>query len=76
VINAVNAGDIQVLGPPVADETIGRSSWGFVPAAQTAGSLAGGLLAARRQPRRPLLTGVAVTFVDVVPLTLLGTRPC
>lgn len=75
VINAVNTGGMQVLGPMVADETIGRSSWGFVLAAQTVGSFAGGLLATRWHPRRALLVGVVVTFADVVPLALLGQAP-
>ncbi|GAB2993257.1 MFS transporter [Amycolatopsis acidiphila] len=75
VVNAVNAGAMQVLGPRVADDTIGRSAWGFVLAAQTIGSLAGGVLAARWQPRRALLIGVAVTLIDAAPLALLAEAP-
>ncbi|KAA9161400.1 MFS transporter [Amycolatopsis acidicola] len=75
VINAVNAGAVQVLGPLVADHGIGRAAWGFVLGAQTIGSLCGGVLVVRWQPRRPLLIGVAVTFVDAVPLLLLAHAP-
>ncbi|GAA4667300.1 MFS transporter [Amycolatopsis dongchuanensis] len=70
VVNAVNAGAVQVLGPVVANGTIGRAAWGFVLAAQTVGALAGGVLAARWQPRRALLVGVAVTFADALPVVL------
>lgn len=75
VVNAVNAGAVQVLGPQVADETIGRPAWGFVLAAQTVGALAGGVLAARWQPRRALLIGVVVTLGDALPLALLAEAP-
>jgi MFS family permease len=75
LVNAVNVGGIQVLGPLVADATIGRPAWGFVLAAQTIGSLCGGLLATRWQPRRALLIGVSMTFVEVVPLALLAQAP-
>jgi MFS family permease len=75
LVNAVNVGGIQVLGPLVADDTIGRPAWGFVLAAQTIGSLCGGLLATRWQPRRALLIGVSLTFVEVVPLALLAQAP-
>jgi hypothetical protein len=47
VVNAVVAGGVQVLGPTIADATIGRPAWGFVLATQTFGALAGGLVAAR-----------------------------
>lgn len=58
-INAAAAGSIQVLGPTVADSTFGRSWWGGVLAAQTAGMVVGGLVALRLRPRRLLLVGVA-----------------
>jgi MFS family permease len=75
VVNAVNAGAMQVLGPQVADDTIGRPAWGFVLAAQTVGALTGGVLASRWQPRRALLIGVAVTLADAAPLALLAEAP-
>ncbi|WP_229880559.1 MFS transporter [Amycolatopsis bartoniae] len=75
VVNAVNAGAVQVLGPLIADHTIGRRAWGLILAAQTIGALAGGVLAARWQPRRALLVGVAVTFADVLPLVFLVQVP-
>ena len=45
VLNAGLSGGIFVLGPVVADDTIGRRAWGFVLAAQTAGMIVGALVA-------------------------------
>ncbi|MDA0562778.1 MFS transporter [Streptomonospora sp. S1-112] len=75
VVNAVFAGGVKVLGAGVADETIGRGLWGLVLSAETAGALLGGVLAARWQPRRALLFGVALTAVDALPLLTLGYAP-
>ena len=75
VVNAALVGGIQVLGPLVADESIGRTAWGLVLAAQTAGALVGGFVAARWRPRRALLAGVALTAVDALPLLLLAGVP-
>ncbi|WP_024874778.1 MFS transporter [Saccharomonospora piscinae] len=75
VVNALIAGCVVVLGPVVADETFGRAAWGLVLAAQTAGAFVGGVLAARFQPRRALLIGVAVTAVEAVPLAILAGFP-
>jgi MFS family permease len=58
-INAAFAGGIQVLGPAVADDTIGRRLWGLVLAAQTAGMVAGAVLSMRVRARRLLRLGVA-----------------
>jgi MFS family permease len=66
-INAAFAGGIQVLGPAVADGTIGRRLWGLVLAAQTAGMVAGAVLAMRLRVRRLLLLGVAC-MLGVAPL--------
>jgi len=75
VINAVNAGALLVLGPLIADSSFGRAGWGFALAAQTVGYLAGGLVAARWQPRRMLLIGVTLVLADAVPLLTLGLAP-
>ncbi|KIH98368.1 membrane protein [Streptomonospora alba] len=75
IVNAVWAGGVKVLGPAVADETIGRGLWGLVLSAETAGALVGGLLAARWQPRRALLFGVSLTGMDALPLLTLGYSP-
>ena len=75
VINASWSGALFVLGPVVADETIGRQSWGLVMAAQTLGMLAGALLAMRLRMRRMLLFGVFSTFFMALPVLILGTFP-
>ncbi|SFW67045.1 MFS transporter [Amycolatopsis australiensis] len=75
IVNAVNAGALLVIGPLVADDTFGRTGWGIALAAQTAGSLLGGVIAAHWQPRRMLLIGVALVMVDALPMLTLGETP-
>ncbi|MGV9708311.1 MFS transporter [Streptomyces sp. NPDC003483] len=72
VVNAVVAGGVQVLGPAVADATFGRGAWGAVLAAQMAGALLGGVVAARSRARRILLVGVAAVAVEALPLVVLA----
>ena len=70
-INAALVGATSVLGPSVADATFGRSWWGGVLAAETAGMVAGGLVALRFRPRRLLLVGVVCVAAEVtLPLGL------
>ncbi|MGA6168041.1 MFS transporter [Amycolatopsis magusensis] len=75
VVNAVIMGGHAVLGPTVADATVGRAAWGFILAAQTLGAFIGGVLAARWQPRHALLIGVAVIGVEAIPLIALAELP-
>ncbi|MGW5741138.1 MFS transporter [Amycolatopsis sp. NPDC003861] len=75
IVNAVTAGALLVIGPLVADDTFGRTGWGFALAVQTAGSLLGGILAAHWQPRRMLFVGVALVLVDALPMLVLGQTP-
>ncbi|OZM74290.1 MFS transporter [Amycolatopsis antarctica] len=75
VVNALNSLGLVVLGPAIADDTIGRAGWGFVLALHTVGALAGGVIAIRWQPRRALLVGVAVVAVDAAPLVVLAEAP-
>ena len=72
VVNAVVAGGIQVLGPTIADETFGRTAWGFVLAAQMVGALLGGVAAARARTRHALRLGVALVCVDALPVLALA----
>jgi MFS family permease len=75
VVNAVIAGGVQVLGPVVADDTFGRGLWGAVLAAQMAGAVAGGVVAARSRVRHALLLGVALVALESVPLVVLAEAP-
>jgi hypothetical protein len=63
VLNAAFDGGVDVLGPGIAQRTIGRTAWGLVLGAQTLGSLLGGLLAAHWQARRAMFAGVAACTV-------------
>jgi MFS family permease len=74
-INAAESGGVQILGPVVADRTIGRAGWGLVLAAQIAGYLVGGLIALRLRVRRLLLTGVCGSATLVLPLVTLALLP-
>ncbi|MGK5680040.1 MFS transporter [Actinoplanes sp. URMC 104] len=73
--NAVWGGGLFVLGPVVADETIGRRAWGIVLAAETAGMIVGALIAMRVRLRRLLFFGTVCLFGMIAPMLLLGTYP-
>ncbi|MET8151881.1 MFS transporter [Actinoplanes sp. NPDC049668] len=75
VINAALSGGISVLGPVVADETVGRRAWGLVLAAQTVGMVLGAVLALRLRVRRLLFVGVLCTAFEVLPMLTLGVAP-
>jgi MFS family permease len=74
-INGALAGSLQVLGPAVADGTIGRRLWGLVLAAQTAGMVAGAIVALRVRARRLLLLGVACMLGLLPLLVALAEAP-
>ena len=75
VVNAALLGTAAVLGPVVADDTVGRAAYGLVLAAQTGGLLLGGLVALRWHPDRPLRIGVALTVLSAAPATALALSP-
>jgi MFS family permease len=75
VTNLAWAGGSHVLGPAVADTTIGRRAWGLVLAAQAAGMIIGGLVALRLRLRRALLWGVLSLSLLAGPLIVLGLHP-
>jgi hypothetical protein len=61
------------LGPVVADRELGGAgAWGTVLAAMGAGGVAGGVLAIRRPPRRPLVVFAVGGMVMATPLALLA----
>lgn len=74
-INAAAVGGFTVLGPAVADQTIGRTAWGLVLAVQTGGLVVGGLVALRLRPARPLLVGMLCTTALALPLVALAISP-
>lgn len=75
VVNAAWVGGSAVLGPAVADETIGRASWGLSLAALPVGLVVGGLVAMRWRPDRALGWGVLVGVTLALPLVSLAVAP-
>jgi MFS family permease len=75
VLNAAWSGALFVLGPVIADDTIGRQAWGFVLAAETAGMILGAVVAMRLRLRRLLLFGVVCTAFLILPVLGLGLYP-
>jgi MFS family permease len=75
LVNAAGSGGLLVLGPIVADNTFGRSTWGFALAAQTGGMLIGGLLVMLWKPVRALRAGVALSALEAFPLLALAAHP-
>lgn len=75
VVNAAWVGGSAVLGPAVADDTIGRASWGLSLAALPVGLVVGGLVAMRWRPERALGWGVLVGLTLALPLVALALAP-
>ena len=75
MVNAAMVGGTQVLGPVVADSTIGRPAWGLVLGVQAVGAFLGAFVAGRWHPRRPLFVGVLATFSEALPLLMLAVAP-
>ncbi len=71
--NAAWASGLNVLGPVVAEDSLGGASvWGLVLAATGIGLVLGGLVALQLRPARPLLVGVTAITLIVPPLVLLA----
>lgn len=75
LMNACLSGGFNVLGPLIADGSVGREGWGFVLAAQTVGMVLGAVVAMRIRARRILFVGVLCTAFQVLPLLTLGVAP-
>jgi MFS family permease len=75
LINAVHAAGWYTLGPAIADDTFGRSGWGFVLAAETAGMFLSGLLLLRVRFRRPLFVGMAGVMAWSPLMLVLAAEP-
>jgi MFS family permease len=62
-----------VLGPAIAkDELGGPTAWAAISTAWGIGAVAGGALALRLRPQRPMLVCCLVVYWMVVPMTLLA----
>ncbi len=66
-------GAFYVLGPVVANERLGGAgAWAAILAGQSAGLIAGGLLALRWRPGRPILVATCFVFVSALPIAGLA----
>lgn len=71
--NMVSNGSFAVLGPVVADRSLGGAgAWGLILAGFGAGFVAGGLVMLRVQPERPLLVACAALLLTVPTFPLLA----
>lgn len=62
-----------VLGPAIANESLGGpSAWGVIAAGWAAGAIAGGFTALRLEPSRPLLAGNLALVLTALPLLALA----
>jgi MFS family permease len=77
IVNAVENGAIQVLGPGIAKEDLGgAAAWGAVLTASSVGLVLCGLMMLRWRPRRILLTATLAVFPLALPLiALAGPAP-
>lgn len=75
LVNAGVAATMGVLGPVIADDSIGRASWGLVLAAQSAGLVLGGLVSLRLAMRHPLRTGLLAVLLAVPFFLMLALAP-
>ena len=71
--NMARMGGFFVLGPLVAKEELGgATAWGAILAAESVGLVAGGLIALRFRPGRPLLAGQIALLAMAPTLALLA----
>ncbi|MFD3618996.1 MFS transporter [Streptomyces sp. NPDC058676] len=73
VFNVGNMGIWQILGPVIADDTIGADGWGLVLSARGAGSLLATMVMVKLTVRRPMVPALSSMTLAAVPLILLGT---
>ena len=72
-VNAAGVGAWAVLGPVVADESLGGpASWGLILSAQAAGFIVGGVVTLRFRPQRILLVATLAIFPMALPILLLA----
>jgi MFS family permease len=63
----------KVLGPVVAHRQLGgAAAWGALVSAMGVGTIAGGIVALRARPRRPMLLCAATTWLFAAPLAALA----
>lgn len=74
VFNALVSGGINVLGPVIADDTIGSEGWGLAGSAQAVGVFVAAFFLAKVTLTRPMKAIMASFVVWCVPMLVLGTH--
>lgn len=74
-LNMIHNGALFVLGPVVAEDTIGRQGWGYVLSAEALGLLAMAVVLLRVTMKRPLFWGMLAIALASVPMVVLGVDP-
>ncbi|MFJ9617521.1 MFS transporter [Streptomyces noursei] len=74
VINLVQTGTWQILGPALTERAAGRAAWGLVLSARGIGLLVSGAVLYRLTVGRLLALGQAASALGAVPLLVLGAR--
>jgi hypothetical protein len=72
VFNALMSGSIGVLGPVVAEDTIGSGGWGFARSAEAVGLFVFAFFLTRITIHRPLRVCVLGFTLSALPMLLLG----
>lgn len=72
VNNALNMGIWQILGPVIANDTIGAAAWGVVLGARGVGALLASVVMVKLTVQRPMGPALAAMSLSGVPLILLG----
>ena len=72
VMNAIQVGVWQVLGPIIAKASMGAANWGLVLSARGVGLLLASMVMLRMSPPRPLVSGLLAMSLTALPLALLG----
>ncbi|MER5184556.1 MFS transporter [Streptomyces sp. NPDC002896] len=72
VFNALNMGVWQILGPVIANDTIGAEGWGLVLSARGVGALLASVVMVKLTVRRPMAPALSSMALAAVPLILLG----
>ncbi|MEU0068794.1 MFS transporter [Streptomyces sp. NPDC006332] len=72
VFNGLNRGVWQILGPVIANDTIGAEGWGLVLSARGVGALMASVVMVELTVRRPMGPALASMSLGALPLILLG----
>ncbi|WP_322921022.1 MFS transporter [Nocardioides renjunii] len=74
VFNALVSGAINVLGPVIADDTIGSEGWGLARSAQAVGVFVAAFFLAKVVVTAPMKVIMVAFVVWCVPMLVLGTH--